>query len=148
MRRVYKSFSYQETLDIAKGFAKGLVGGEIILLEGELGAGKTAFCTGIFEGLGCEGYCSSPTFAILNIYEGRHRLAHLDLYRLNDVDLDELGFYDLLDEGAVLAVEWSARAPELYIEPHILITIKAEKEKRHITIEYKKGHADDNICTG
>ncbi len=140
MKEVYKSFSYRETLDIAKDFASGLVGGEIILLEGELGAGKTAFCTGLFEGLGCEGFCSSPTFAILNIYEGRRRLAHLDLYRLKDPDLDELGVFELLEEGATVVVEWATRAPELYIESHILVSIKKDtSEKRHIVIEHRKG---------
>jgi tRNA threonylcarbamoyladenosine biosynthesis protein TsaE len=90
-----------------------LAGGEIILLDGPLGAGKTIFAKGIATSLGIEQEeVTSPSFTLVNIYEARLKLFHLDLYRLSEgaaaahaVDLDEL----LLDESAVFIIEWSER---------------------------------------
>ncbi len=133
--RVYNSAGYDETTAIAAEFAKGLKGGELILLEGDLGAGKTAFCSGIFNGLGCEGSCSSPTFSIVNIYEGRIRFAHLDLYRITERELEQTGIYELLDGGATAAVEWASNAPVLLEEADYTVNIRASGEQtREITI--------------
>jgi tRNA threonylcarbamoyladenosine biosynthesis protein TsaE len=88
-----------------------LRGGEILLLHGGLGAGKTCFVQGLCRGLGVTGDVVSPTFTLVNTYEGRLRVHHLDFFRLESTaDLADIGVYDLLDEiadgGAVLAVEW------------------------------------------
>ena len=90
----------------------GLVrGGEILLLHGGLGAGKTCFVQGLCRGLGVTGEVVSPTFTLVNTYEGRLRVHHLDFYRIAPTaDLADIGVHDLLDEiadgGAVLAAEW------------------------------------------
>jgi tRNA threonylcarbamoyladenosine biosynthesis protein TsaE len=84
--------------------------GDIILLEGELGAGKTAFTQGIGLGLGVAATINSPTFTILKEYEGRRPLYHFDLYRLDEPDeLYELGFEDYFRDDGVCVVEWAER---------------------------------------
>ncbi len=128
-KHVYNSAGYDETTAIAAEFAKELKGGELILLEGDLGAGKTAFCSGMFSGLDCEGSCSSPTFSIVNIYEGRLRFAHLDLYRITERELEQTGIYELLDGGAVVAVEWASNAPVLLDEADYTVDINTTGEQ-------------------
>jgi tRNA threonylcarbamoyladenosine biosynthesis protein TsaE len=89
---------------------RGLRGGDVLLLVGELGAGKTAFVKGLAAGLGADaGEVSSPTFTIVHEYRRRLRLQHADLYRLAPREVDDLGLDDLLDDRTVLAVEWAER---------------------------------------
>lgn len=103
----------EETFALGQQVGAALRGGEILLLDGPLGAGKTVFVKGIAEALGVDvDEVTSPSFTLVNIYEGRLKLYHLDLYRLNEgaqaahaVDLDEL----LTDERAVVVIEWGAR---------------------------------------
>ena len=105
---------------------------------GGLGAGKTAFCQGIAEGLGCTDPVSSPTFAIVNYYRGPRPFAHFDLYRIHtENDLAAAGFYDYLDMGAVVACEWSENCAELLaLENPIKIHIeRVDETTRKITIE-------------
>ena len=106
--------SPEETFAAGRGVGEKLAGGEILLLEGPLGAGKTVFVKGIAEALGIDtDEVTSPSFTLVNSYdEGRLTLHHLDLYRLGEgasaahaVDLDEL----LADERAVIVVEWAGR---------------------------------------
>jgi tRNA threonylcarbamoyladenosine biosynthesis protein TsaE len=83
--------------------------GDLLLLAGPLGAGKTTFVRGLARGTGSEAHVSSPTFQLVRIYPGRIALAHVDLYRLEaTADLRDLGLEELLDEGAVV-VEWGDR---------------------------------------
>jgi tRNA threonylcarbamoyladenosine biosynthesis protein TsaE len=108
---VYTSQSEGETRDIAAGVAAALHPGAVVLLSGDLGAGKTAFVRGLAEGLGIDaGEVTSPTFTLVHEYRGgRLPLIHVDLYRLDKADLDEIGLDpDLADRG-VTAVEWSER---------------------------------------
>ena len=103
-----------------------------------LGAGKTAFCQGIAEGLGCTDPVSSPTFAIVNYYRGPRPFAHFDLYRIHtENDLAAAGFYDYLDMGAVVACEWSENCAELLaLENPIKIHIeRVDETTRKITIQ-------------
>jgi tRNA threonylcarbamoyladenosine biosynthesis protein TsaE len=100
-----------ETAALAAGLAQGFRGGEVVLLSGELGAGKTAFVRGLAGGLGVDPEeVSSPTFVLLTAYPGRLTLHHADLYRLRgDGDERELGLEELPGPGGVLAVEWAER---------------------------------------
>lgn len=83
--------------------------GDLVLLNGELGAGKTTFVRGIARGIGSAALVASPTFQLVRIYPGRLQLAHVDLYRLEKGDeLRDLGLEELLDAGAVV-VEWGER---------------------------------------
>jgi tRNA threonylcarbamoyladenosine biosynthesis protein TsaE len=107
--RVLLSVSEEETIAAGRELGRHLAAGDVVLLEGQLGAGKTAFARGIAEGLGCdESGVSSPTFTIIQEYRGRLPMQHVDLYRLSPPEVDDLGL-DELGEGAVLAVEWPDR---------------------------------------
>lgn len=105
------SQSEAETRAIAARFASTLNPGDIVLLSGDLGAGKTAFVRGLAEGLGVDaGEVTSPTFTLVHEYRGgRLPLMHVDLYRLESADLDEIGLDEDLAAAGVLAVEWSER---------------------------------------
>jgi len=102
-----------ETFSLGQRVGEQLVGGEILLLSGPLGAGKTVFVKGIAEALNIDPEeVTSPSFTLVNPHEGRLRLDHIDLYRLNEgasaahaVDLDEL----LMDEQVVMVIEWAER---------------------------------------
>ena len=110
----------------------------LIAFTGGLGAGKTAFCEGLAKGLGCTDSVSSPTFAIVNYYRGPRPFAHFVLYRIStENDLCGAGFYDYLDEGAVVAAEWSENFADLLaLEDPIRINIeRVDDTTRRITIE-------------
>jgi tRNA threonylcarbamoyl adenosine modification protein YjeE len=98
-----------ETAAVARNLGRTLRPGAVVLLEGPLGAGKTAFARGLAAGLGCDpDDVSSPTFTIAQEYRGRVTLQHVDLYRLGPAEVDDLALEDLM-EDAVLAVEWPDR---------------------------------------
>jgi tRNA threonylcarbamoyladenosine biosynthesis protein TsaE len=102
----------EETEAAGARLARHLERGDLLLLVGPLGAGKTAFVRGLARGLGGEADVMSPTFQLVRVYSGRLQLAHADLYRLERApELRELGLDELLDEG-VLAVEWGERLAE------------------------------------
>jgi tRNA threonylcarbamoyladenosine biosynthesis protein TsaE len=101
--------SEAETIALGRAWARDFAPGTVILLEGPLGAGKTALARGIAEGLGCDtDPVSSPTFTIVQEYKGPVRMQHVDLYRLSPKEVDELGL-DELGDGSVLVVEWPDR---------------------------------------
>ncbi len=104
-----------QTQRLGAELAAGFEGGEVVLLEGELGAGKTVFVRGLAQGAGVDPEeVASPTFVLLTSYPGRLRLHHADLYRLSgDGDEAELGLEELPGPGAVLAVEWAERLSQL-----------------------------------
>jgi tRNA threonylcarbamoyladenosine biosynthesis protein TsaE len=105
------SESERETRSIASALARGLPMGSVLLLSGDLGAGKTAFVRGLAEGLGTDpDEVTSPTFTLVHEYRGgRLPLIHVDLYRLDRADLDELGLDQDLAATGVVAVEWAER---------------------------------------
>lgn len=107
--------SEEETVRAAEEFAKNLNAGDVILYSGEMGAGKTHFTKGIARYLGIADVVGSPTFALVNEYtDGRLPLFHFDLFRINSFDdLYAIGFFDYLNRGGILAVEWSENIPGL-----------------------------------
>ena len=122
--REYTSSSERETTQIAKDFADILQIGDVVALKGELGSGKTFFVKKVVEELGFDGYVSSPTFTILNIYEASTYLYHFDFYRLKNVEeIEKIGFYNLLTEEGVFFIEWPEKArvllPDEYFEIRI-----------------------------
>ena len=101
--------SPEETEAAGEELGRRLRRGDLVLLKGELGAGKTTFVRGIARGCGSAAPVASPTFQLVRIYPGRLQLAHVDLYRLERADeLRDLGLEELLDQGAVV-VEWGDR---------------------------------------
>ncbi len=103
----------EETRSLGERLGVQLRKGDIVLLSGELGAGKTCLTQGIGRGLSCDGQVNSPSFVLMNEYAGRETLYHVDLYRIEDVEeLDELGLWDYAEKG-VLVIEWPERGAEL-----------------------------------
>ena len=130
--------SPEETVELGRRLAAVLPKEAIIAFTGGLGAGKTAFCRGLAQGLGCTDPVTSPTFAIVNYYRGPRPMAHFDLYRIHtENDLAAAGFYDYLDQGAIVAAEWSENlAPLLDQEHPIRVDIQPlDPTTRRITIE-------------
>ena len=105
----YITKSYLETVALAQKIAENFPEGTVIGYLGDLGAGKTAFTTGLVKGLGIEADVSSPTFAICNEYKGNDKiLYHFDMYRIDGWDdLYSTGFFDYLETEAYIAAEWS-----------------------------------------
>lgn len=137
------SRSVSETEALGEALAKHLSRGDVIAYLGDLGAGKTAFTRGLARGLGCTGRVTSPTFTIVNEYEGAIPLFHFDMYRLSDADeLFDIGWDDYLARGGICAVEWSERITDELPTGTVTVTIcrsDDEDDWRHITIEGVEG---------
>lgn len=103
------SHSTEETEWIAAKYAEALVAGDIVTLDGELGAGKTAFARGLLQGIGYHGRVTSPTFSIANEYDTeKAKVVHFDMYRIQSEEaLWELGFDEYLDGKHIVLIEWS-----------------------------------------
>lgn len=109
MTRTVVTRSEADTADVARRLAADLDRGSVVILEGELGAGKTAFVRGLAEGLGVDpDEVSSPTFTLVQEYAGRVPLFHVDLYRLRDAEVEDLGLEELATQG-VMAIEWGEK---------------------------------------
>ena len=110
----YHTHSADETEALAASLALKLTPGSVVALFGGLGAGKTAFVRGLARGLGCAGEFCSPTYALVHEYPGiPMSLVHFDMYRVGSLDeLESTGWFDYLDSGRVLAVEWSERVAQ------------------------------------
>jgi tRNA threonylcarbamoyladenosine biosynthesis protein TsaE len=108
--------SEAETAAAGRELASTLEAGAVVLLYGDLGAGKTAFVRGIAEGLGISpADVTSPTFTLVQEYRGgRLRLYHADLYRLRSIEVDDLGLDEMTLEGGVVAIEWPDRLPRAF----------------------------------
>jgi tRNA threonylcarbamoyladenosine biosynthesis protein TsaE len=118
-----RSSSAKETTGLGEQIGRLLQAGDVLLLQGDLGAGKTCLTQGIAHGLGIDDPVCSPTFVLVGQYEGRLRLYHADLYRLDNPA--EIGDLDLArsSEDGVLITEWPERAPEWLPLAHLLIRI-------------------------
>ncbi|MDO4608964.1 MAG: tRNA (adenosine(37)-N6)-threonylcarbamoyltransferase complex ATPase subunit type 1 TsaE [Clostridia bacterium] len=138
MNNIFISNSPADTKKIAAQLAEGLIGGEVIAFYGDLGMGKTCFANGLADGLGFKGEVSSPTFAIINEYiGGRLPLYHFDMYRVTCWDdLYTTGYFEYLESGGVLAVEWSENIEAALPDNTIKVTIKRlDETTREITID-------------
>jgi tRNA threonylcarbamoyladenosine biosynthesis protein TsaE len=132
--------SLEETKSIAKEFAEELRDGNIILFHGNLGAGKTLFVQSVCAAFGIEGV-TSPTFALVNEYQGDKKVFHIDLYRVEKADeFENIGLFDYLaDDEAIKFVEWAELFSEQLSNYDFLITIEYfEDNKRTIRIERKQ----------
>ena len=135
----FTTHSAAETEALGERLAARLTGGEVIAYTGDLGAGKTAFTRGLARGLGITVRVTSPTFTIVNEYEGgRLPLFHFDMYRLSSSDeLYDIGWEDYLARGGVCAVEWSEIVSDALEENELIrVDIKNEcgNDDRTITV--------------
>lgn len=132
-----KSQSPEETENIGKRFSKRLHGTEIIALYGDLGAGKTCFVRGLCCGLQIDDNVSSPTFAIINEYNGIFNVYHFDMYRITgEENLYSTGFFDYLDDG-IIVTEWSENIEDFLPQGTIKVFIEYGKNEneRDLTFE-------------
>ena len=140
MKREVITHSEAETYAFAKNFANELKAGDILSLDGDLGAGKTIFTKGLCDGLGVRDVVNSPTYTLVNEYTGRNgKVFHFDVYRIGDEDeLYDIGFSEYLDSGAVCIIEWGAYARGILEEyPNVIyiqINKAQEDEDRKISI--------------
>jgi len=121
--------SAEETQQVGRVLGQLAQAGDLILLSGDLGAGKTTLTQGIAWGLGVEEYAHSPTFILAHEYHGRVTLHHLDLYRIDDPrEVEELGIDEFLTDS-VCVVEWAEKAIDLFPEEHLLVELTELSEE-------------------
>ena len=137
----YLSRSPEDTEKIGENLGKILKSGVVIAFRGGLGMGKTCFTRGLAKGLGCTEQVTSPTFALINEYlSGRLPLYHFDMYRVSGwEDLYSTGFFDYIDEGGVIAAEWSENIENALPDNTIFVEFtRIDDTAREITVT-KKG---------
>ncbi len=139
------SHNQKETAFFAAKLGRKLRGGEVIALFGGLGMGKTVFVSGIADGMGQNAEISSPTFALVHEHPGKIPLFHFDMYRVETYyDLCSTGFFEYLDAGGVLCVEWSENIESALPENALYVTIERgdADDERIITMSGEKRYED------
>ncbi len=131
--------SPEETQTLGGTLATALWAGAVVAFTGDLGAGKTAFVRGMATALGCDGTVTSPTFTIVQEYEGGTLpLFHFDLYRIHDEDdLFDIGWDDYLSRGGICAVEWSERIPDALESDTVWVDLRRGQQDDHRIITIK-----------
>lgn len=138
---IIDSYSSQDTYQLGYRMGSNAKKGEIFCLSGDLGVGKTVFTQGFAKGLGIEEPVNSPTFTIIQEYEGgRLPFYHFDVYRITDIDeMEEIGYEDYFYGNGVCLIEWAELIGELIPSKHITVTIQKNLDKgfdyRVITVE-------------
>ncbi len=136
----FYSSSPEETIEIGRQIASFLRPGKCVLFRGEMGAGKTQLTKGIAGYYGVTDDVVSPTFAIVNEYEGRTPIYHFDLFRIKDIpELYAMGFFDYIGGSGICVIEWSENIPglESYLEDYCFVDIeKTGDDTRTITLIY------------
>ncbi|MDX9923835.1 MAG: tRNA (adenosine(37)-N6)-threonylcarbamoyltransferase complex ATPase subunit type 1 TsaE [Ignavibacteriaceae bacterium] len=129
--------SEDETRLLAEKFASELVPGNVVLLSGNLGAGKTFFVRAVCNIFNIP-EISSPSFSIINLYSGKYEITHVDFYRIKDIEeLFPIGFYDYLIDDSIKFIEWADMFPEIFTSGYYLINlINKNDDLREITIKY------------
>jgi len=134
---IYETYSPQETEKLGYEMGKNAKAGDVYCLSGDLGVGKTVFTRGFAKGLEVEDeYITSPTFTIINEYEGRLNLYHFDVYRIGSIEeMDDTGYEDYFFGNGVCLVEWAELVEEIIPENAVWIKIEKDFEK---DFEYRK----------
>jgi tRNA threonylcarbamoyladenosine biosynthesis protein TsaE len=137
---VYRTASEEETIALGERIARELPRKRVVLLIGELGAGKTTLAKGIVKGLGAASpdEVSSPTFTLIHEYGREGRVYHVDLYRLEEArELATLGLEDLFDREAIVLIEWGERFPQILPADHSEIRIRAgDQDQREVDVRF------------
>ncbi|HVN72576.1 MAG TPA: tRNA (adenosine(37)-N6)-threonylcarbamoyltransferase complex ATPase subunit type 1 TsaE [Desulfomonilia bacterium] len=137
MKQEFISKSPEDTYSLGIRIGSLLKGGELILLNGELGAGKTLLTKGIVAGLEPHNPTTvvSPSFTLVNLYNARLDIIHVDLYRLDSEEIGNLGLEDFMDKNHIIIVEWAERVHGFFIGTTVDVTIEHSGESsRRITI--------------
>lgn len=138
------TYTEQDTIALGEAIGRVLADGDVIALQGDLGAGKTHFVQGIAKGMGIDAPIVSPTFTVLNYYDHSIPLQHFDFYRLEEDDeLDDLGFDDYLYSG-VTVIEWSEKFPDrLPLDAAIIVIEKISVTERVFHINLRGARWND-----
>ena len=121
--------NYKETILLGERIGKTLKPDDIVALSGELGAGKTTLIQGIAKGLGVANWVTSPTFTLINEFEGNLNLYHIDLYRIENIgDAEDLAIEEYFTKGGVTVIEWAEKIRSILPEKTIKIGIKTVSE--------------------
>lgn len=144
----YKTDSSLQTEDIGCRLAKSVKYGSVIAMFGDLGAGKTAFTRGFARGMDIRADVSSPTFALVNEYRGNGKtLYHFDMYRISGWDdLYSTGYFDYLDTGASLIIEWSENIEAILPDDCVRVTITKTDNPDERNIEIIGAELIENSC--
>ncbi|MBM7601569.1 tRNA threonylcarbamoyladenosine biosynthesis protein TsaE [Virgibacillus halotolerans] len=135
-----KTQTAQETIKLAEELATNLRPGDVLTLEGDLGAGKTTFAKGIAKGLGVERTVSSPTFTIVKEYEGEIPFYHMDVYRLENSD-EDIGFSEYFNGDGIAVVEWAQFIEDYLPEDRLNINITyVDEHTRNLTFSATSKH--------
>jgi tRNA threonylcarbamoyladenosine biosynthesis protein TsaE len=127
------SHSAQQTQRLGARLGELLLPGDVVLLEGGLGAGKTVFAQGVAAGLGVAGPVTSPTFTLNHEYEGRVPLYHVDLYRVSGaVEAEHIGLEDYIWGEGVTLIEWPDRAMSLVPDAHLVVSLRPLAETKRV----------------
>lgn len=137
----FKAGSAEETAELGRRLGKILQKGDTVCLTGDLGTGKTAFTGGIAKALGIEGYITSPTFTIVNEYEGDMPLYHFDVYRIGDPgEMFETGYDEYIAGGGITVIEWAELIGEILPPDRIEVLIEKDDmqkpDSRLITMQF------------
>ena len=133
-----KTFSVEETRSLASLLSKVFQAGDVVVLSGDLGAGKTAFTQGLGLALGVEHPVTSPTFTLANKYEGELTLNHLDVYRLEHFqEVEELGLSELIDSNSLTVIEWGNVISSVLTEGYLEISLSLGESLDERTIEFR-----------
>lgn len=141
-KELYTTFSSEDTIVLGETFSARLRAGDVVALYGNLGSGKTKFAQGICKGLNVHQHVASPTFTLINEYDGDLPIFHFDCYRLHTLDeVFQLGFKEYLERDGVCIIEWAEKA-EPFLPAHrveIFFATGESEHTRHISIEEKNG---------
>ena len=146
MKKAFTTNNPEETKCLGKKIGKLLKAGNVVALIGNLGAGKTVIASGLCGGLGVkEDYITSPTYTIINQYDGKIPVYHIDLYRLkNSSELYNLGWDEYIYGCGTCIIEWADRAADMLPEEYLTVNIEVTgKNKRKITLQ-AKGESYEN----
>ena len=140
--------SVEETAELGRRLGQLLQKGDTVCLTGDLGTGKTAFTGGIAKALGIEGYITSPTFTIVNEYEGTLPLYHFDVYRIADADeMFETGYDEYISGNGITVIEWAELIKEILPEERIDVLIEKDHadmpDSRKITMQFIGARAEE-----
>ena len=144
MERSIRSYSPKDTHKIGRRIGTKAQSGDVLLLVGDLGAGKTTLTQGILWGLGGTEYARSPTFVLVNEYPARLTMYHMDLYRLNSIEeIEDLGLDEYLYGNDLCVVEWADKAPGDFPVNHAVVQLEViDDQTRRVTVSSETAYLD------
>lgn len=137
---IIESFCYEQTFELGKKLGQKALKGDIYCIKGDLGVGKTVFTKGVATGLGIKEDITSPTFTIVNVYEGKFTLYHFDVYRIGSIEqMEDIGYEEMFFGDGICIIEWAEIVKEIIPKEAIWIEIQKDFNKgedyRKITIK-------------